>query len=48
MLGYLALRRVAGHRLRIGEVRIVGLWADFTAATGLVALTAAWLPGAFG
>lgn len=48
MLGYLALRRIAGHRLRIGEARIVALWADFTAATGLVALAAAWLPGALG
>lgn len=47
MLGYLALRRVAGHPLRIGEVRIISLWADFTAATGLVALGAAWLPGVF-
>jgi len=47
MLCYLALRRIAGHRLRIGEARIVSLWADFTAATGLVALGAAWLPGAF-
>lgn len=46
MLGYLMLRQIAGHRLRIGEIRIVSLWADFTAATGLVALGAAWLPGA--
>ncbi len=45
MLFYLALRLVAGKALRIGEARIVGLWADFTAATGLVALGAAWLPG---
>ena len=48
MLGYLALRRIAGHSLLQGEANIVGLWADFTAATGLVALSAAWLPGAFG
>ncbi len=48
MLGYLAMRRVTGHRLRIGEAHIVQLWADFTAATGLVALGAAWLPGALG
>ncbi|MDZ4089440.1 MAG: cbb3-type cytochrome c oxidase subunit I [Tabrizicola sp.] len=48
MLAYLALRRIAGHGLRVGEARIVSLWADFTAATGLVALGAAWLPGAFG
>ena len=47
MLGYLTLRRIAGHVLRIGEARIVSLWADFTAATGLIALGAAWLPGAF-
>lgn len=48
MLGYLAMRRVAGHWLRVGEAQIVRLWADFTAATGLVALGAAWLPGALG
>ncbi|MES2542975.1 MAG: cbb3-type cytochrome c oxidase subunit I [Pseudomonadota bacterium] len=48
MLGYLGLRRIAGHSLRVGEARIVGLWADFTAATSLLALGAAWLPGAFG
>ncbi len=47
MVCYLALRRIARHPLRIGEARIVSLWADFTAATGLVALGAAWLPGAF-
>lgn len=47
MLGYLTLRRIAQRPLRIGEARIVSLWADFTAATGLVALGAAWLPGAF-
>ncbi len=47
MLGYLSLRRIAGHALRVGEARIVSLWADFAAATGLVALGAAWLPGAF-
>ncbi len=33
---------------RIGEARIASLWADFTAVTGLMALGAAWLPGAFG
>ena len=48
MLGYLALRRIAGHPVRLGEARIVGLWADFAAATGLVALAAAWLPGGLG
>jgi cytochrome c oxidase subunit I+III len=47
MLCYLALRRIARHPLRLGEGRIVSLWADFTAATGSVALGAAWLPGAF-
>jgi len=50
MLGYLAARVAAGYAspARNGEARIVALWADFTAATGLVALAAAWLPGAFG
>ncbi len=48
MLGYLSMRRMAGKTLRLGEARIVSLWADFTAATGLVALAAAWLPGAVG
>ncbi|MFP5479425.1 MAG: cbb3-type cytochrome c oxidase subunit I [Alphaproteobacteria bacterium] len=47
MLLYLGLRRLAGHPLRLGEARTFGLWADFTAATSLVALAAAWLPGAF-
>jgi cytochrome c oxidase subunit I+III len=46
MLGYLYLRWLSANGPRAGEVRIVGLWADFTAATGLVALGAAWLPGA--
>jgi cytochrome c oxidase subunit I+III len=47
MLGYLAARVIAGFvsPRRIGEVRIVQLWADFTALTGLVALGAAWGPG---
>jgi len=48
MFGYLSLRRARGKPLRAGEARIVGLWSDFTSATGLVALGAAWLPGAFG
>ncbi|MDB5661551.1 MAG: cytochrome ubiquinol oxidase subunit, partial [Cypionkella sp.] len=50
MLGYLIARVAAGYAsaIRIGEARIVALWADFTAATGLVALAAAWLPGGFG
>ena len=49
MLCYLVVRASAGFAspARIGEARIVALWADFTAATGLVALAAAWLPGAF-
>ena len=50
MLCYLAARVARGYASpnRIGEARIVALWADFTAATGLVALGAAWLPGAVG
>jgi cytochrome c oxidase subunit I+III len=50
MLCYLAARVAAGFASarRIGEANIVALWADFTVATGLVALGAAWLPGAFG
>ena len=47
MLTYLGLRRLAGHPLRLGEARTFGLWADYTAGTGLVALAAAWLPGTF-
>ena len=49
MLGYLIARVAAGYAspTRIGEARIVSLWADFTSATGLLALAAAWLPGAF-
>jgi len=50
MAGFLAARLGAGYLAptRPGEARIVQLWADFTAATGLAALGAAWLPGAFG
>jgi cytochrome c oxidase subunit I+III len=50
MLCYLAARVAAGYASprRIGEARIVVLWSDFTAVTGLMALGAAWLPGAFG
>jgi cytochrome c oxidase subunit I+III len=48
MLAYLVLRRIAGHGIRVGEARVVSLWADFTAATGLVALAVAWLPGVIG
>ncbi|WP_431300796.1 hypothetical protein [Tabrizicola sp. BL-A-41-H6] len=49
MLGYLWARVASGYASsgRTGEARIVALWADFTAATALVALGAAWLPGAF-
>jgi cytochrome c oxidase subunit I+III len=49
MLAFLIARVVAGHTTggRIGEARIVQLWADFTALTGLVALAAIWLPGVF-
>lgn len=47
MFGYLALRRARGRAIRAGAARITGLWSDFTAATGLLALGAAWLPGAF-
>ena len=50
MLCFLAARVAAGYASprRIGEARIVALWAEFTAVTGLMALGAAWLPGAFG
>ncbi|OYX26975.1 MAG: cytochrome ubiquinol oxidase subunit I, partial [Rhodobacterales bacterium 32-66-7] len=50
MLGYLIARVWAGYTSprRFGEARIVSLWADFTALTSLMALTAAWLPGGFG
>ncbi|MBP1806823.1 cytochrome c oxidase subunit I [Rubellimicrobium aerolatum] len=49
MLLYLGARVARGYAspARIGEARIVQLWSDFAAATGLVALAAAWLPGAF-
>lgn len=47
IFGYLSLRHARGKFLRAGEARIAGLWSDFTSATGLVALGAAWLPGAF-
>ena len=49
MLCYLAARVAAGYTSprRSGEARIVGLWAEFTALTGIIALGAAWLPGAF-
>jgi cytochrome c oxidase subunit I+III len=50
MLCYFGAGVAAGYAspARVGEARIVALWADFAAATGLVALGAAWLPGAFG
>ncbi len=49
MIGYLLARVIAGYLSprRVGEARIVQLWADYTALTSLVALGAAWLPGAF-
>src|SRR5690606_12626447 len=48
MLGYLAARVRAGYASprRIGEARIVQLWADFTVLTGAMALAAVWIPGA--
>ena len=48
MLGFLSARVIAGYASprRIGEARIVRLWADFAALTGLMALAAVWLPGA--
>jgi cytochrome c oxidase subunit I+III len=48
MLAFQCARIVLGYSSprRIGESRIVQLWADFTALTGLMALTAAWAPGA--
>ena len=44
---YLAFRCAAGYvdGRRIGEARIVRLWADYAAATALLALAAAWAPG---
>ena len=50
MLCYLLAWVAGGYAspFRIGEARNVALWADFTAATGLMALAAAWLPGALG
>jgi len=50
MLCFLMARVAWGYASpsRSGEARIVSLWADFTAATGLIALGAAWLPGAWG
>lgn len=49
MLGFLLARVASGYTSggRVGEARIVQLWADFTALTGLMALAAAWAPGAF-
>jgi hypothetical protein len=50
MTAYLAFRMAAGFVAprRIGELRILGLWADYAASTGLVALAAAWAPGVLG
>jgi cytochrome c oxidase subunit I+III len=49
MLGFLIARVAAGYASarRVGEARIVQLWADFTALTGVMALAAVWLPGVF-
>ena len=46
---YLAARAARGYAspARIGEARIVQLWSDYAALTGVVALAAAWAPGAF-
>lgn len=47
MLGFLFARAVTGYTShgRIGEARVVKLWADFTALTGAMALAAVWGPG---
>jgi cytochrome c oxidase subunit I+III len=47
MLGYVSARVIAGFvsARRIGEIRILQLWTDFTALTALMALGAAWGPG---
>jgi cytochrome c oxidase subunit I+III len=47
MTAYLAFRVAAGYASpqRIGEVRILRLWSDYAASTGLVAFAAAWTPG---
>jgi cytochrome c oxidase subunit I+III len=49
MIGFLAARIRAGYASagRVGEARIVQLWADFTALTACMALAAAWGPGMF-
>lgn len=50
MTAYLAARSAAGYVTgsRIGEARVVRLWVDYAAGTGLIALAAAWLPGLLG
>ncbi len=50
MATYLAFRVAGGYASarRIGEVRILRLWADYAVATGLLALGAAWAPGVLG
>lgn len=50
MLGFLIARVATGYTSggRSGPARIVQLWADFTALTGLMALAAVWLPGVLG
>ena len=48
MTAFLAVRASAGYlsARRFGEVRVVRLWSDYAAATALLGLGAAWLPGA--
>jgi cytochrome c oxidase subunit I+III len=44
---FLTYRAITGYvsGRRIGEVRIVRLWIDYTAAVALLGLGLAWLPG---
>ena len=44
---FLTYRAITGYvsGRRIGEVRIVRLWIDYTAAVALLGLGPAWLPG---
>ncbi len=47
MTVYIAFRAAARYVTgrRIGELRILRLWTDYTVAVGLIGLAAAWLPG---
>jgi cytochrome c oxidase subunit I+III len=47
MTAFLAFRSAAGYLTgeRVGEARIVRLWTDYAAATGLLGLAASWAPG---